>query len=82
MVEKENYDRIPFPDKLVNWFDIAKGLGHAAFHLVADQLRHETPSDHFTQPLERYDTWDLEAGLSPVQKEANEWVEKIGFGND
>ena len=39
-------DRIPFPDKLVGWLYIAKGVGEVVLHTLTDQLRHETPSEH------------------------------------
>lgn len=43
----ETPDRIPFPEKVVGWFDIAKGLGELALEFVTKQFLYETPSDHF-----------------------------------
>lgn len=44
--------QIPFPDRLVGWYDIAKGVGEVILHAVTDQLLHEVPSDHFKAALE------------------------------
>jgi len=48
-MEKEN---IPFPNKIINSWDILRGLGSVAFHAIADQFRHESSSDHFVHPLD------------------------------
>lgn len=39
-------ENIPFPGKLITYLDLAKGLGHATFHMVTDQLRHQGISEH------------------------------------
>lgn len=39
-------DNIPFPDRLVNYYDIAKGIGEIVFHKVFDHLQHPGISDH------------------------------------
>lgn len=44
----ETPDQIPFPDKLVGWFDILKGLGQTALQVVTD--RH-----HFRNVVDMYD---------------------------
>lgn len=38
-------------EKIINWFDIAKGVGEVALisvrDLITKQFLHETPSEHF-----------------------------------
>lgn len=48
----EAYGRVPFPDRLVTYWDIAKGVGEVVLHTVTDQFLHETPSDHFKDTSE------------------------------
>lgn len=38
--------QIEFPEKIVNFYDIAKGLGEIVLHKVFDQFQHEGISDH------------------------------------
>jgi hypothetical protein len=61
--EHENKN-IPFPDKIIGWFDIARGVGEVILHAATDQFRHLTPSEHFTKPLGRYDVFDLEPQIN------------------
>lgn len=66
-------EQIPFPDKLITWYDLAKGVGEVVLHAAFDLIHHEakpTESEHY-QPE-----------LTQVQKDANKWVDKMGFGND
>lgn len=65
----ENKERIPFPD-LVNWFDIAKGVGHFVFHTIFDQVRHD-PVDQFDQS-----SW------TPVQRDAAQWMDRLDTDYD
>jgi hypothetical protein len=41
-------EQIPFPEKLVGWFDIAKGVGEIALEFVTKRHLHEGISDHNT----------------------------------
>ncbi len=59
----ETPDRIPFPDKIVGWFDILRGVGETALLFITDRHHHE-PVDEFDRS-----SW------SPVQQEAARWGE-------
>lgn len=39
-------EQIPIPEKLVSWFDIAKGVGEVVFHEIFDRHHHESIADH------------------------------------
>jgi hypothetical protein len=53
-------EQIPFPDKLVGWFDIAKGLGEIALELVTK--RHFTEPDRGGGPQLDAELYDREVG--------------------
>lgn len=43
-------EQIPIPEKLVNWYDIAKGVGEVILHAAFDVIHHEahaSDSEHF-----------------------------------
>lgn len=63
----ERGGQIPWPEKVISWLDIAKGMGQLVFHTLTDQFRHEGVSEHFVHdPL-----------LSPLTPEARQgWVEQ------
>ena len=50
-------ERIPFPERLVNWYDIAKGAGSVALHFIFDQIRRD-PTPNNVVPFERPDDGD------------------------
>lgn len=39
-------ERVEFPKKLVNWHDIALGVGQVVFHSIFDHHHHENLSEH------------------------------------
>lgn len=43
-------EQIPFPERVIGWFDIARGIGEVILHAAFDFIHHEakpTESDHF-----------------------------------
>lgn len=96
MIERFEPDRIPFPTRLVGWYDIAKGVGGLVIESILRMPRQlASHGDHFT---DRYDTFDLESGVDhqlfrdpnikpldapvDVQADAEQWVSRMGLGND
>lgn len=66
-----------FPNIEIPLVDMVRGVGELiveegklAFHAIFDQLRHETPSEHHIPEV------------TAVQKDADAWVEQMGFGLD
>lgn len=49
-MERQEPERIPFPNKLVKFRDILGGIAIVGAHALLDQFRHETPSDYPKHP--------------------------------
>ena len=67
-------ERIPFPEKLVNWLDIARGLGGAALDAARhslEQFRYETPSEHFRGASKQLDQQLYDQPRLPFDSEGN-----------
>lgn len=61
--------QIEFPKGLVNFYDIAKGVGEVMLHAAFDAIHHEAHSSDSTHNVDEFDrsTW------TPVQQEAARW---------
>lgn len=49
----ETPDRIPFPERIITLWDIAKGVGQVVLHTLFDQIHHDPSpamSDHWRPP--------------------------------
>ena len=71
-----NSEQIPFPDRLINWYDLAKSVGEIVFHSITDQLRHSTPSEHFIFESDNHRQIEIHKQVAALSSEETAIIER------